>query len=359
MAVLQQIDDTNRGSVFPLKSECTVIGRDSHCDLLIGSPAVSRIHARIVAEDTKYYLEDLQSRNGTSLNGRKVIDRELLRDGDQLEFSTEHFVFYSHLSLDEHTSGSSGYQSGIEVASPVADSDDRSIRHEPVRTGDNIAAISTAEDAFRESKVVSVVPVSSMQLTAVASSDATRKLLQGIRLLHSLRRVFRTQDVLDVIMDRLFSFFSAAERVAIVGRSGIESGFRVLAAVGRTAEDTVPVCMPLIQRTAESSNAMLYVDQWRQTPDQQPRLSDMSTRYVICVPLLQADDAVFGVIQMESSRTDRPLDSADLERLVILSQFIAFSLENSLSDDIRQEASFRINNRATVVANRLENSEDD
>ena len=61
-----------------------VIGRDPNVDLTIPSPAVSRRHARLTREGEGYLLEDLGSSNGTFLNGERLLDRRLLKSGDQV-----------------------------------------------------------------------------------------------------------------------------------------------------------------------------------------------------------------------------------------------------------------------------------
>lgn len=48
------------------------IGRDEACELHIDDPKISRRHARIVAQHGSWYVEDLGSSNGTSVNGELV-----------------------------------------------------------------------------------------------------------------------------------------------------------------------------------------------------------------------------------------------------------------------------------------------
>jgi hypothetical protein len=61
-----------------------VLGRDESCDVPIVSRLVSRRHAQIAAVGSQYVLEDLNSRNGTSLNGTAISGSVTLRDGDRL-----------------------------------------------------------------------------------------------------------------------------------------------------------------------------------------------------------------------------------------------------------------------------------
>lgn len=60
-----------------------VIGRHPSCDVVLVAPAVSRRHAALRFRDGHWVLQDLQSRNGTRLNGRRVQRCEL-RPGDVL-----------------------------------------------------------------------------------------------------------------------------------------------------------------------------------------------------------------------------------------------------------------------------------
>jgi pSer/pThr/pTyr-binding forkhead associated (FHA) protein len=56
--------------VFPLTGAATAIGREADCGVsLAHDPTVSRLHARIVLEDTGHTLYDEGSSNGTFVNG--------------------------------------------------------------------------------------------------------------------------------------------------------------------------------------------------------------------------------------------------------------------------------------------------
>ena len=57
---------------------------------------ISRNHARITREEGQYYIEDLNSRNGTYLNGELLSYKQKCRmkPGDHLRFAREEYVFY-------------------------------------------------------------------------------------------------------------------------------------------------------------------------------------------------------------------------------------------------------------------------
>jgi DNA-binding winged helix-turn-helix (wHTH) protein len=58
-----------------------VIGRE-----LLGTPDASRHHARIDVEGSQISIEDLASKNGTFVNGERILKRTPLQDGDQIVF---------------------------------------------------------------------------------------------------------------------------------------------------------------------------------------------------------------------------------------------------------------------------------
>ena len=77
---------------IPLDKYPFTIGRKETVDLRIDSNRVSREHAQIVKEDGNYRVIDLQSTNGTFVNGKRIEDAPL-SDGDLLMVANEEFSF--------------------------------------------------------------------------------------------------------------------------------------------------------------------------------------------------------------------------------------------------------------------------
>lgn len=67
-----------------LDEETITFGRDQTCQVVLAQQAVSRNHARISREGTLFFIEDLGSSFGTSVNGQKLPkgEKRLLRNGD-------------------------------------------------------------------------------------------------------------------------------------------------------------------------------------------------------------------------------------------------------------------------------------
>jgi pSer/pThr/pTyr-binding forkhead associated (FHA) protein len=62
-----------------------MIGRDTHCDLSVMDEALSAHHARITHHHGQWWLEDLNSRNGTFLNREKLNTPAVIITGDQFK----------------------------------------------------------------------------------------------------------------------------------------------------------------------------------------------------------------------------------------------------------------------------------
>ena len=63
-----------------------VVGRDPDAEVALDDATVSRRHARIVVTDGGAVIEDLRSKNGTSVGGARVRERVALCDGDEIAF---------------------------------------------------------------------------------------------------------------------------------------------------------------------------------------------------------------------------------------------------------------------------------
>ncbi len=87
-ASLVVIDPNGHRSRIPLQPLPFRIGRHSENHLIIRDTRASRTHARIVAENGEYWIEDCNSRHGTFLNGKRIT-RHALRTTDRIDFGAQ------------------------------------------------------------------------------------------------------------------------------------------------------------------------------------------------------------------------------------------------------------------------------
>jgi pSer/pThr/pTyr-binding forkhead associated (FHA) protein len=69
------------------------LGRSRQCDVMVDDPNVSRTHAEIRPRGGSWVLADLNSTNGSRLNGRRLQGPEVLKPGDEIELGTTLLTF--------------------------------------------------------------------------------------------------------------------------------------------------------------------------------------------------------------------------------------------------------------------------
>ena len=83
-----------------LRGPETTLGRALGCTIRVPSSEISRLHCRLRVENGIVTVEDLESVNGTFLNGQRVRDIEIVRPGDRLEIGPVTFVVEYELTPD-------------------------------------------------------------------------------------------------------------------------------------------------------------------------------------------------------------------------------------------------------------------
>ena len=82
-----------KGWEFALSQSRTVVGRDPDADVTLDEQSVSRRHAAIIKSGDRYFLRDLESRNGTYFRGLLETGERPLSDGDRFRIGNSDFVF--------------------------------------------------------------------------------------------------------------------------------------------------------------------------------------------------------------------------------------------------------------------------
>ena len=68
---------------YPVEEPAAVVGRDAGCHIRIDNLGVSRAHCQIIKRAEGYVLQDMNSANGTFVNGSRVGE-QLLKEGDEI-----------------------------------------------------------------------------------------------------------------------------------------------------------------------------------------------------------------------------------------------------------------------------------
>jgi adenylate cyclase len=83
------------GDPVPLLKKELLVGRRESCDIVLRFANVSAHHCQLQVRDGYWYVEDLNSRNGIKVNGRRV-NKKRIDPGDELSVAKHHYrVYYS------------------------------------------------------------------------------------------------------------------------------------------------------------------------------------------------------------------------------------------------------------------------
>ena len=331
MAVLQRIVLGKLKEVYQLPLGTTRIGRGTGNQLLLTPAAASKLHAQIECFEDRCEISDLESRNGTLVNGIRIARGHQLQHGDKLDFAGATFVYLESMGSDEEDSlglSSNVFLQPLKIHTPLPDDLDpeQSIRRKIVRAGDLVSPDDLKEFPQIEGpRVIAAIDMHNLPIANWNQVDSTRKVSHILRLTQAIiayHEHHRINDVLDVLLE----FFPAASHALIAIEGESADGFRILAAVSRQEGDAVFLCHPLVRRAVTDCEGLLVTDHWRNKPNSEPKLTELNRQSLLCVPIPGPVRTCPGAIQLQANNSSRPFCDADLQRLVVLSYILGATL---------------------------------
>ncbi|MCP3097297.1 ATP-binding protein [Myxococcus sp. K15C18031901] len=320
----------NRGQADERRYELGVhpihVGRAPECEVSITHRGLSRIHARIEQVDSRFILTDLDSKNGTFINGGRVQHQEL-QDEDTVLLGNASFTFV----LEHRPARPGAVQRPVEPEEPQ---DTSALRPTVVR---EMLRLDLEQLLGRTKHLQSL----QREAALAKAQDKLQILLEVSRILGvpgSLEVLF--QKVLDVV----FRIFDADRSVILLidPQSGLPEAKASRSTRGPPS-GPVSYSQRIVEYVRVSGLAALFSD-----AVEDPRIDDAasvihhSIRAVMCVPLKPRDD-VMGILYVDNLSVPNRFSEEDLEFLVIVASHAALAIENSmLYRRIEQETSERM-----------------
>ena len=113
MPKLVCVHGLNKEDEFAVREGTMTIGRAADCDIVLYDKKASRHHCQVFRKSTYFTIEDLGSRHGTIVNGKKVARRKSLKYDDKI------FIGKTVLVLSEKVVGGILEQTAAAVASEL------------------------------------------------------------------------------------------------------------------------------------------------------------------------------------------------------------------------------------------------
>jgi serine phosphatase RsbU (regulator of sigma subunit) len=290
-AYLVARNGTARGQRYVVK-DLLVLGRQPGCQILVSGDAVSRRHAQVVRQGADYFLEDLQSHNGTFLDDERLAPNSprLLRPRNRIRICEAEFIFELNDS--------------------------------------NIPAILIEEDVDHESSIESRIDASGSDGSRGAGA-AEARLKALVEITHSMSKTLALDDVLPKVLASLFKIFSQADRGFIVLRDAEGSLVPRWTHMRRGRGEAVRISRTIIRQVMDGKEAILAT-----TAPGQPQLdlggssADLGARSMMCAPLLGGDGSPLGALQIDTIH-DKQFSAEDLEVLAGVAAQAAIAIENA------------------------------
>jgi len=302
MAVLKAANGPNANSVYPLGGEKVVMGRHPECDIVIDVGAVSRHHAQVVALGDDYFVEDLNSRNGTYLNDAIVEGRRKLAPGDRVRVCDVSFLFL-----------------------------DNDMPPQP-SPGDGFATVMMEDEGLSTSStIMSKLNVSSTHGAVHVAASAEVKLQALLEITSSLGGVISLDEVLPQVLESLFKIFVQADRGFIVLR---DDGGNLVARWTKLrradADDTICISRTIVHQVMETKEAILSADAASDSRfELSQSIADFRIRSMMCAPLVDSRGDAFGVLQIDTLDQRNRLRPEDLEVLVAVAGQASRAIDNA------------------------------
>ena len=311
------------GQKYKLNQPKMVMGRHPDCEIVIDAGAVSRQHAQIILADDNFYIEDLQSRNGTYVNDRRIEGRKLLCHADSLRICDVAFRFEDDVFLKKQaaTARDTGFAIDIGSSQSVVIDDDR--------------------DAPSGSKVMTKIEVSDTARMRLDTNPIT-KLKAVLEITRSLGRSLSIDDVLPKVLDSLFIIFPQADRGFIVLTEGDEGRLIPKAVKFRrpNEDDEIRISRTIVDEVMSSKEAILSADAATDSRFQMSQsVADFRIRSMMCAPLLDSEGNAQGVIQIDTLNQTSRFRGEDLEVLSGVTAPAGLAVENAQlhEDQLKQQ----------------------
>ncbi len=281
-----------KDQTFDFRQQAVFIGRSSHNDIKINDTKISRKHLKIFKIGKSFYIEDLQSTNGTLLNG------EMITPGENYVVTERDTIVIGNTVIQLN---------GIPQNKDLGRKD---LGHKYSEAGLDVLKDLAQERRSRSSK--------NLQLIYKAS-----KLLE---------QSLEINKVLDMILDSMFETLPRIDRVSILLFDNQKNKLKEVVTRSRQdeAKGSIHYSHTVLDRVAKNGKA-IKVSNTTYEAQSEP-LESMDTlqiKSVLCVPMI-ISKKTRGAIYVDSRRG--PYDSSRKEDLLLLnslSGFIAAAIEKS------------------------------
>jgi serine phosphatase RsbU (regulator of sigma subunit) len=284
---------------FRVESPTVSLGRSSTNDVFLADRALSRAHARLEERPGGVYLVDLGSRNGTQLNGTRIVEPALVRPGDR--------IVLGETTIDVAEEVLSGTRVVIDAA---GDRPDRTM----ISTANVLASLRRppARDVTDAAELKRLA--TSLQIL----NDVSLALLSDIPL----------SDLSNLILEKLFAYLAPDRGLLMLRDAQGELRPEALRFADGIDPADIRLSRTLVDAVTEQRHGVLMIDTATDAKigtAESIRLQGVTS--CLAAPLF-VDEAVIGLVYLEARLGRKSFTEEDLKLLTSLANTAAIKIQN-------------------------------
>jgi two-component system NtrC family sensor kinase len=307
-----------QGKRYLLNKAELLIGRDESCDVCIRDLEASRKHCRITRQGAGFFVTDLDSSNGTYLNGNRV-NHLALESGDQIRIGSTEITFQREADA---------IQAGSSKTDPLSTSSTATL-----------TAVSPADSILPGSRLDEESTYYNLVTDEVEASRRFVQVGNDLRFLYHASMATSNRSDSDRMVEEILSLildWIAADRACLMLKDQSRNGFTVKAfkhRAGYSSENDFRISKSIVNYVRREQVGVLSTKaandkRW----GAQPSILKSNVDQVLCVPI-QGREEILGVIYLDTIyHRDAPADvgfNADHLRLLLaLAHQAAVAIEN-------------------------------
>jgi PAS domain-containing protein len=300
MSVLYMINGPLSGQSFGIDQEETFLGRAAENHIQVAEHSISRVHAKISRRGDRHFIEDLESQNGTYLNGHPIgagFQLEL-KEGDSVALGNILMSFGPPYAED-------GMITQYSISLPAQTEEIREdALHRDRRTTDR-------------DKLEKIYEISTLLMQSLEIEEIAQKLVDS---------VFSCLKGIDSAALLLIDRETGEYKQAATGSKDGEHGFEM------------PYSRTVVNRVIGEGKAIMMFDtSLEKEADLSQSMIRLRIKSLMCAPLISKSQ-VYGVIYVHSTRMPFGFTRSDLSLLTALSTPAALAIENAILYGKRKKA---------------------
>jgi pSer/pThr/pTyr-binding forkhead associated (FHA) protein len=291
----------DKGRTFEVNHSPALIGRNSP-DLPLTDNTVSRRHSQLIKKNSTWSIHDMNSANGTYVNGVKVSTSMELKQGDQIRCGTTLVVF-----------------GGLQQSSGIPGQTSSSLR---IDENGNLI----------ESSIMQTVP--SMEDSVVIAGPEMTSAVGDLRVLYELTTaissIFDRQQLLEQVMDMIFNALPADRGfILLQGEDKEDLEPEVVRYRTKEHKGEITISRTIVSYVMENKEGVLCSNAMRDPRfAKEKSVHNYGIHSALCVPIM-ARDRTIGVIYVDTTVATHTYAGDQLRLLTAIGLHTGLAIEHS------------------------------